>query len=154
MANALDAFRAQKEAADAVHARLTEVSNLVKQLHFRVDQIATNEKLLALLRSQQTWLDSTREALAEVRRFREQESKEFWPAVWRRWVMATVLGLASISAASAAYGWATKPAESELEALRERAEFADRIVRRTFNMTAAERRQFEALLKPAVPVGK
>jgi hypothetical protein len=49
MPGALDAFRAQQEAADAVHERLQEVSALVRQLRVEVDQLTCNEELKQVL---------------------------------------------------------------------------------------------------------
>lgn len=147
MANAIDIFRAQKEAVDQVHARLTEVSGLVQGLRFQVDAIAQDEKLREVISSERDWLARTREALVEVRRFREQEVKEFWPAVWRRWIAAVALAMASIAAGGAGYARVVQPYAAEIELLRSRAEFGDRIARRIVTMTTAERRQLDALMK-------
>jgi hypothetical protein len=42
MHSALDAFRAQREAADQVYARLIEVARLLEQLTKQVDAVAGN----------------------------------------------------------------------------------------------------------------
>ena len=42
MSNALDAFRAQREAVEQVHARLTEVGELLRALQGQVDAVAQN----------------------------------------------------------------------------------------------------------------
>ena len=49
MESALDTFRAQREAADQVHARLTEVAHLLERLTRQVDAIAANADLRAVL---------------------------------------------------------------------------------------------------------
>jgi hypothetical protein len=72
--------------------------------------------------------------------------RRFWPAVWRRWVIAAVFALIS-AAAGAGYSWVSKPYEAELATLRARVELLDMIAQRVIKMTPAERRQFDALMK-------
>ena len=136
MPNALDTFRAQRDAADQVHARLTEVAGLLDRLRTQVEAVAGNTELRAVLRDEQAWLARTQEVLANVRYFREQEVARFWPAVWRRWVVALVFALASATAAGAGYGWATRPSVAELELLRSRSELADSVARRVMTNDA------------------
>ena len=143
MPNALDMFREQRDAAHEVHARLQEVAALLKQLQEQVDAVAGNAQLRTLLKDEQTWLARTQAVLAEVRQLREQEVARFWPAVWRRWVLA----LAAAAAAGAGYARVTQPYVNELDKLRSRAELTDAITRRMLAMTPAERRQFDALMK-------
>src|SRR5688572_15592342 len=103
MQNALDAFRAQREAADQVHERLTEVAQLLDQLTKQVDAVANNGDLRIVLRDERDWLREAQQLLADVRHFREQERLRFWPGVWRRWILAVVFALASAAAAGAGY---------------------------------------------------
>jgi len=147
MPNALDMFRAQREAADQVHVRLGEVAALLSELQARVDTVAANREFRALLQDQATLLARTETFLTQVRYVREQEAGRFWPAVWRRWVLAVAFAVASAWAAGAGYAWAARPYLAELEALRSRVDLADAIVSRTMTMSAAERRQFDALMK-------
>jgi hypothetical protein len=146
MPNALDMFREQRDAAHEVHARLEEVAALLNRLQEQVDAVAGNAQLRALLKDEQTWLARTEAVLAEVRQLREQEVLRFWPAVWRRWVVALVFALASTAAAGAVYSFATQPYARELDALRAGAELIDAITRRMLTMTPAERRQFDGLM--------
>jgi hypothetical protein len=146
MPNALDMFRAQCEAADQVHARLTEITVLLNELRTQVDAVAENRQFRALLQDEQTLLARTESLLTDVRHVREQEVGRFWPVVWR-WVLALVFALASAAAAGAGYAWATRPYAAELEALQSRTDFADAVARRMATMTPAERRQFEAFMK-------
>ena len=147
MATSIEVFRAQKEAVDQVHARLTEVATLIQQLRFQVDAIVRDEGLREVINSERDWLTQTREALVEVRCFREQESREFWPAVWRRWIAAMTLALASIAAAGAGNAWVRNGTTAELESLRSRVDIADQIAKRMLVMTSTERRQLEQLMK-------
>lgn len=147
MPNALDMFREQRDAAHQVHARLGEVAALLGQLQAQVDAVAGNRQLRALLQDEQSWLARTQAVLAEVRQLREQEVARFWPAVWRRWVLALAFALASVTGAGAGYAWVTHPDVKELDRLRSRAELADTITRRMLAMTPAERRQFDVLMK-------
>ncbi len=151
MPNALDTFRAQRDAADQVHARLTEIAVLLDHLRTQVEAVTANAELRSVLREEQAWLARTQDVLTSVRRFREQEASRYWPAAWRRWVLALVFALASAAAAGAGYSRATRPWVAELETLRSRAEFADAVARRTLTMTQAERRQFDTLMKGHVP---
>ena len=147
MPTALDTFRAQREAADGVYERLTEVSQLLHQLRGQADALAYNDELHAVLQQEQRWLDQAKRTIEEARRWRQQEMQRFWPGVWRRWVLALVFALASAAAAGAGYAWVTNPYASELATLRSRAEFASFVEHRVLMMTPAERRQFDTLIK-------
>ena len=94
MPNALDTFRAQKEAADQVHARLTEVAASLNRLRLEVDGLVTKD-LRDALREEQSLLSRAQETIAVARHFREQEMLRFWPSIWRRWAIAIVFALAT-----------------------------------------------------------
>jgi hypothetical protein len=68
MANALDAFRAQREAVDQMHARLGEVSDLLERLRVQVDGLALHKDLKETLRDEQMWLARAQHTMREVRR--------------------------------------------------------------------------------------
>ena len=108
MESSLDTFRAQREAVDQVHARLTEVSQLLKEVQSQVDAIAGNVELRAVLRDEHVWLRQAQQLLVDVRHFREQERRRLWPGVWRRWVLAVVFALASAAAGGTGYAWWTE----------------------------------------------
>ncbi len=101
-----------------------------------------------MLRSEQRWLADTERAVSEVRAWRERELTRFWPAVWRRWVLAAAFALVSAWAAGAGYGWATRPYATDLAQLRSRAELVESVERRILALNPAERKQFETLLLP------
>ena len=90
MPNALDTFRAQREAADQVYARLTEVTDAARLGSQRqVDAVATNRRAARaapagaeLAGTAQRTIDGGR-AMSANRRM-----QRFWPGVWRRWVLA------------------------------------------------------------------
>ena len=147
MPTALDTFRAQREAADGVYARLAEVSQLLDQLRGQADALARNDELRAVLQREQSWLDQAQRTIEEARRWRQAEMQRFWPGVWRRWALALVFALASAAAAGAGYALLTKPYAKEVETLRSRAQFDSFVEHRVLTMTAAERRQFDALMK-------
>ena len=154
MPNALDTFRAQREAADHVYGRLQEITDLLARLQGQVDAVTADAELRALLRQEQGWLERLQAVITDVRRFREQERLRFWPGVWRRWVLAVGFALAAVVAAGAGYSWATRPYAAELAELRSRVQLADAIARRTMTMSPAERRQFDTLMRwnpPARP---
>ncbi len=151
MPTALDAFRAQREAADGVYARLTEVSQLLHQLRGQADALARNDELHAVLQREQSWLDQAQRTIEEARRWRQMEMQRFWPGVWRRWALALVFALASAAAAGAGYAAVTRPWVAELTALRTRMDFAEFVERRIVTMTPAERRQSDALMRWNAP---
>jgi hypothetical protein len=96
-------------------------------------------------------LQQAQRTIADVRAFREQEMRRFWPAVWRRWAVAVVFALAAATAFGSGYAWASHPNEAELVALRSRLELPDAVAQRVLTMTPTERRQLDALLKWNVP---
>jgi hypothetical protein len=145
--NALDAFRAQQQAAEQIQARLAEVATLLGQLRIQADALVRNEGLHAVLRQEESWLESARRTVAEVRYWREEERLRYWPGVLRRWVVALAFAVTSAAAVGAGYGWATAPHTGELATLRPRAELALFIEHRIMTMTAAERRQLDALMR-------
>lgn len=151
MPSALDTFRAQREAADHVYARLTEISGLLGLLRSQAAALARNDELWAVLQQEQSWLEQAQRTASEVRAWREHESRQFWLGVLRRWALALVFALASASAAGAGYAWVTQPHAAEFAVLRSRAEFADFVEQRVLTMTPAERRQFDALIKWKAP---
>ena len=147
MPSALDTFRAQREAVDQVHSRLTEVAELLRGLRSQVDAVGQDQALRQVLRDEEHWLESARRTITEVRALREDEMRRFWPAVWRRWGVALIFALASAAVFGAGYVWASRPYEAELTSLRSRVELLDAVAQRVIAMTPTERRQFDALMK-------
>jgi hypothetical protein len=84
MSSALDAFRAQRDAIEQVHARLDGVATLVRALRTDIEAIGQDRAFRDVLRDEATWLERAERTIAEVRRLREQELSRFWPGVWRR----------------------------------------------------------------------
>lgn len=146
MASALDAFREQRHAAEQVHARLVETSGQLQNLREQVAALARDRELAELLRDERDWLLRFEQTVAEVRRFRDMESRRFWPGVVWRWLLAFSFALLAAWAAGVGYTWASQPHTREMESLRQRAELFDRIAERVASMTPAQRRQLESLL--------
>jgi hypothetical protein len=147
MPNAIDMFRAQREAADAVYARLQEIAGLLAQVRKEVDLVASNADLRAVLQREETWLSQAERTVAEVRIWREREARHFWPSVAQRWVIALLFALSSAWVGAAGYAYVGNRHMDELTALRARADLATRIEDRVATMTPTERRQFDALMK-------
>jgi len=147
MSSALNAFRAQREEAEQIHARLTQVVELLRAIRLEANVLAHDETLRKLLHEEQKWLARTKDLVNEVRQFRDAEARRFWPAVWRRWAVAVVFALAAAAAFGAGHVWASRPYEAELSSLRFRVEVLDAVGARILTMTPAERRQFDALMK-------
>jgi len=147
MSNALDAFRAQQAAFQEVSDHLKDVSDLLARLNDQLTEIAHDKDLRAVLQTETSWLAATERAISQVRAWRIEEARQFWPGVIRRWVPATALALISAFVAGAGYAWATKPLVAELESSRPRAELGLFVEHRMSTMTAAERRQLDALMR-------
>ena len=75
----------------------------------------------------------------------------YCPGLVRRWAIALVFALVSAMAAGVGYGWVTEPYAAELATLRSHAEFAGFVEHRIMTMTAAERRQLDALMRWDTP---
>lgn len=148
MSSALDEFRAQREAVEDLHRRLTEVAALVRMTRAAVEEFLQNEGLQALVRDEKVWLVRADQLVNEVRRFRRSEVTRFWPAVWRRWGMAIALVALSAFVTAAGYAWTNRLTNADIAELRSRVEVAARIERRVMEMTPGERRQFERLMSP------
>jgi hypothetical protein len=154
MSNALDAFRAQREAVERVHTRLMEVGELLQGVQSQVDSIAQNQSLREVLREEQRWLERAERTIADMRSFREEDMRRFWPGVWRRWAVALVFALAAATAFGGGHVWASRPYQAELASLRSRLELLDFVAQRVITMTPSERRQFDALMKGAAAPGR
>ena len=113
MPNALDMFRAQRDAAEAVQRTLYETTTLLNALRQEVDRLVGDEHLRGLLRDERALVDRADAFLHQVRWFREREIARFWPAVWRRWLLAVAFALASATAAGAGYTWMRRPDAAE-----------------------------------------
>jgi hypothetical protein len=147
MGNAIDAFREQREAVEALHVSAIGLADLISRVRSEVDLIARHEALRGVLQDEQRWLEQTRQAVREVRAWREQEARRYWPAVARRWIVASIFALLSAAIAGTMYARVTRPYEAEITYLRQRQDFAEAVERRMLAMTPAERRQFDALMK-------
>jgi len=145
MPNAIDAFRAQREAAEAVYERLQEISALLAQVRQEVDAVAGNAELRALLQREEAWLAQASRTISEVSAWREHEAQRFLPSVAWRWALALVFALVAVWIAGAGHAYIAKPQEDELRDLRARAAFVESIEDRVLTMTPEERRRFDEL---------
>jgi hypothetical protein len=151
MSSALDAFRAQQEAVEALHARLVEVRELVRGIKGDADALVHADGFRKVLQDEERWLRRAEDLVTRVQYFRQAEASRFWPAVWRRWAVAIALATITGFAGGAGYVWAGRPYELELASLRERADLGDFVARRILSMTPVERRQCEAILTGTAP---
>ena len=147
MGSALDEFRAQRDAVQEVQARLAEVAELLRSLREQTIVLARDEGLRKLLQEEQTWLMRAEDVIRAGQHARECELQRFWPGVWRRWILAVAFALITAVAAGAGYAWANGPNEVEFSRLRSAADLGDAIARRVVQMTSAERREFDALVR-------
>lgn len=151
MANALDTFREQRAAAGEVYAALKATSELIHGLQSQVNALTRIDELKTLLQQEDRWLREAASIVGDVRRLHDEEIRRLRPAVVRRWALALVFAWASACAAGAGYAWATRPYQAELSTLRSRIDFAEFVEHRALTMTAAERRQFDTLMKWSPP---
>jgi hypothetical protein len=107
MSNALEQFRAQRKAAEEVLATLQRTSAMLARLQQQATDLSRDRDLLAVLEAERSWLVEARQTVAAVRLLREHERHRYWPAVWRRWILAVAFALASAAAAGAGYAWQT-----------------------------------------------
>lgn len=147
MSSLLELFRAQREEVEQIHARLTQVVELLRAIRSEANVLAHDEPLRKLLQEEQTWLLRTQDLIRQVQSFRESEARRYWPAIWRRWVVAALFALAAAAAFGAGHVWASRPYEAEIASLRFRVEALDLVAARILTMTPAERRQFDILMK-------
>jgi hypothetical protein len=149
--SALDTFRAQQEAVEAIHQRLQEVASLLHRMNTSIDAVAHNGDCKQLLTREESWLREAQKTVAEVSTWRAREARHFSPPIGG-WIVASLFALASAAAAGAGYAWITKPYAAEILDLKARMEFAEYVEHRVVTMTPAQRRQFDALMRwpPAV----
>jgi hypothetical protein len=149
MANALEVFRQQREAAEQVRVTLLEVAGLLHSLRQQANALAGDADLRAVLRGEREWLAEAQRAVAAVRELREGEQRRHsWPAVRGRWAVVLAIAVLCAYAAGAGYATITSPNARELSDLRARAAFGDEIARRLQSLTISELRQFDSLMRP------
>ncbi|MEQ1907681.1 MAG: hypothetical protein ABMA15_02615 [Vicinamibacterales bacterium] len=149
MSNALEMFRKQREAVQALHAEVTCVADAIGRVRSDLDALARHEALRSVLAEEQRWLQKTEDAVRQVRAWREQDARRHWPGVATRWLVSAVFALAAAASAGVGYAWAVKPYAQENASLRLRQDVAESLERRMLQMTPAERRQLDSLLKGA-----
>jgi hypothetical protein len=147
MPSALDLFRAQQQAAEAVYAQLQAVAALLADLRKEADALQRTDELKQLLERQERWLVEARETVTQVEWARVNDMHRFWRGVVLRWVIAAVFAIAAAAAAGGGYVAFTRPYDHELEQLRNQAAFGQFVEQRALRMSAAERRQFDALMR-------
>jgi hypothetical protein len=147
MPSALDLFRAQQQAAEAVYVQLLAVAALLADLRKEADALQRTDELKQLLERQQRWLVEAQQTVSHVELARQNDMHRFWRGVVLRWVIAAVFAITAAAAAGAAYVAFTRPYDRELEQLRGQAAFGQFVEQRALSMSAAERRQFDALMR-------
>ena len=151
MGNTLDFFKAQQHAVERVHVRLTEVAAPVASLKAQVDELRLGQELRQTLEAEQAWLARTHDLLHEVQRWRDGELRQARRVQRWRWVMPFAFALAASFATGAGLMWAWRPYAAEFARVQAQAALAERVESRVAAMTAAERQQFERLMKPPRP---
>ena len=155
MHSALDTFRAQQEAVDAIYARLRDVAGLLAELRKQTDTLQRTDELKQLVVREERWLAEARQTVIEVQRWRENDARLFWRGFVVRWLVAAMFAVVAAAAAGGGYATFTKPYERELEQLRDQAAFGRSVEQRALSMSATERRQFDELMRwPPTGSGK
>ncbi len=93
MANALDEFlRSTRKRPELLpYARLRETSALLQSIQSDVARLVDHKALRELLSEQAVWLEHAARAVKDVRALRDDDIRRFWPAMWKRWAVATAL---------------------------------------------------------------
>lgn len=147
MANAVEMFKQQKAAFEELQQAAARIEQSLSRARAELDALARHEALGAVLTQEQQWLTRTERLVESLRNWRYRESLGYGrPLAWR-WALATTFALFATAAAGAGYVWAARPYAEEVAYLRSRNAFADALEARMVRMTAAERRQLDALLK-------
>jgi hypothetical protein len=144
--SALDTFRAQQEAVDAIHQRLQDVASLLDRINASVETVAHNADYKQLLAREESWLREAQKTVTEVSAWRAREVRQLWPRIGR-WIVAALFAIVSAAAAGAGYAWITQPYAAEIRDLRMRLDFAEYVERRVVEMTPIQRRQFDTLMR-------
>ena len=147
MSSALETFRAQREAAEQIEAKLKEISQLLRNVEERIQAVGRDDQFRRLVSDEQLLVSRSSELLNQLRWHRETEIARFWPWVWRRWALVVLLALLTLFGAGAGYVWAVSPYATELAAAREQAAWAGSLRQRIARLTPAERKQFDMLIK-------
>jgi hypothetical protein len=147
MPSALDTFRAQQRAAEAVYAQLQEVAALLAAMRKEADALQRTDELKQLLERQERWLIEARQTVTQVEWARKNDMHRFWRGVVVRWVIAAVFAIAAAAAAGGGYVAFRRPYDRELEQLRTQAAFGQFVAQRALSLSVAERRQFDALMR-------
>jgi hypothetical protein len=151
MGNALDVFRAQQQAVDDLHSRLTEVAALLSDLKKEVAVLGVSDDLKHTLEAEHAWLARLHDLLGDVQSWRGCEFRRMRRTMLWQWGLVITFALAASAASGAGFLWASQPYASELASLRSEAKFAEFVERRVAQMTALERQQFERLMRWSAP---
>jgi hypothetical protein len=148
MRNTLDVFKAQQQAVEELYSRLTEVAALVCDLKKQVDALRVTEDLKQTLEVETAWLARLNDLLRDVQFWRERELRQMRRTILWRWTLVVTFALVASAASGAGFLWAWDPYASELASLRSEVKFAHFMEMRVAEMTAAERLEFDRLIKP------
>lgn len=147
MANAVEMFKQQKAAFEELQQAAARIEQSLSRARAELDALARHDALRTLLTQEQEWIARTEAVVHSLRDWRYRESQGYGrPLAWR-WALATTFALLATAAAGTGYAWAARPYAEEIAYLRSRNAFADALEARMVRMTAAERRQLDALLK-------
>jgi hypothetical protein len=95
MGNTLDVFKAQQQAVECVHVRLTEVAALVASLKAQVDELRLGQELKQTLEAEQAWLARTNNLLRDVRQWRDLELRQARRVKRMAWLLPFAFALAA-----------------------------------------------------------
>ena len=151
MSNALEMFRQQREAVETLNSQVVRLGVAIAQARADLDALARHESLRSLLAEEQRWLQRTEDAVRAVRVWRTEDAQSYWSGVVKRWIVAGVFAWVSAAIAGATYARVVKPFADENAYLRLRHDFVESLERRMLQLTPAERRQLDTLLKGALP---
>lgn len=151
MSSSLDAFRQQRELLMALHEDAKQLNAAVASIRADLDALARHDALRDTLHHQQRWLQRAEAAMKTAQDWQRASARTLWPHLALRWLALALFALTAVVLSTATYAWATRPYADEVALLRARLMFVEQMERRMFQMSPAERRQFDTLLRGTGP---
>ena len=151
MSSSFEMFRQQRELLAALNQEAMHLSSAIERVRADLKAIAQHEALRDTLIQEQRWVQRTEAAVHAAQEWQRATARHVWPHMVWRWAALTTLALAATLLSVGIYAWVTKPYADEVAYLRARLAFVEQLERRMLQMTPAERRTFDALLKGASP---
>lgn len=151
MSSSFEMFRQQRELLAALNQEAQNLSAAIARVRSDLEAIAQHDALRDTLIQEQRWLQRTEAAMHAAQEWQRATARHVWPQLIWRWAALATFALAATALSVSIYASVTKPYADEVAYLRARLAFVEQLERRMLQMSPAERRAFDALLKGAGP---